>query len=245
MPMPARVNTLARNVVEIESNEKTIEAQVQRPGREQRFSRIEPTFNEASVTAELPVHEEEPIVAVQPPVSVPKPAAVATDAPTLSMSNTPAPRRIERRKIIALRLAAGPQRLSGEQLKDALESESLQHGKYDVFHRLDEHGAPMFSVASMVEPGTFNLDKMAQETFPGITMFTQLPGPVAGMFAFNELVACSRRLHAALGGTLQDERGVPLTVHRVERIRHEIRDFELRPAAESQRTNPAYPSSPE
>jgi FtsZ-interacting cell division protein ZipA len=51
------------------------------------------------------------------------------------------------------------------------------------------------------------------------------------MLAFNELIACSRRLHAALGGTLQDERGVPLTVHRIERIRQEIREFEHKPAS--------------
>jgi FtsZ-interacting cell division protein ZipA len=52
------------------------------------------------------------------------------------------------------------------------------------------------------------------------------------MLAFNELISCSRRLHAALGGTLQDERGVPLTVHRIERIRQEIREFEHRPAGD-------------
>jgi len=161
----------------------------------------------------------------------------------LSMSSTPPPRRIERRKIIALRLAAGPQRLKGADLKSALEAENLQHGKYDVFHRLDTHGAAIFSVASMVEPGTFNLEKMPQESFPGVTLFTQLPAPVAGMLAFNELIACSKRLHAALGGTLQDERGVPLTVHRIERIRQEIREFEHRPATD-QRPSTTFSPTP-
>ena len=46
----------------------------------------------------------------------------------------------------------------------------------------------------------------------------------------NELVACARRLQANLGGTLQDERGVPLTVHRIERMRQEVREFERPPA---------------
>jgi len=113
-----------------------------------------------------------------------------------------------------------------------------------VFHRLDSQGAAIFSVASMMEPGTFDLDKMPQESYPGITLFTQLPAPVAGMLAFNELIACSRRLHAALGGTLQDERGVPLTVHRVERIRQEIREFEHRPATDAQRPASNYSPAP-
>lgn len=203
--------------------------------RDPRPARIEPTFDETQ-TAELPVREFEP---------EPRLRAIPTtqDAPTLGMSSTPSPRRVDRRKILALRLAAGPQRLLGAELKAAFDAESLQHGKYDVFHRLDEQGAAVFSIASMVEPGTFDPDKMETESYPGITLFTQLPGPVAGMLAFNELLACSRRLHSMLGGTLQDERGVPLTVHRVERIRQEIREFEQRPAAEAApRTSPTFTS---
>jgi cell division protein ZipA len=236
VPVPVRSHGPSRASVIDDANEETIEAAA-RPVREPRYSRIEPTFAEESVTAELPVHEDEAIAPIQ--------SSQPSDAPTLSMSSTPQPRRIERRKIIALRLAAGPQRLAGAELQAAFDSESLQHGKYDVFHRLDEHGAAIFSVASMVEPGTFNLEKMPQETFTGITMFTQLPGPVAGMLAFNELIACSRRLHAALGGTLQDERGVPLTVHRVERIRQEIRDFEQRPASDLPRSSSTFTPTPQ
>ena len=87
----------------------------------------------------------------------------------------------------------------------------------------------------MVEPGTFEPEKMAQTQYSGITMFAQLPGPVPGMHALNELVACARRLHQSLGGVLQDDRGVPLTVHRIERMRQEVRDFERPPPGASNR----------
>jgi FtsZ-interacting cell division protein ZipA len=183
--------------------------------RHARRGRIEPTFSEAGPTEELPVHE-----------APQEQTQNLAEAPTLSMSSTPQPRRIERRKIIALRLSAGPQRFDGARLRAAIEAESLQHGKYNVFHRLHEDGASIFSVASMIEPGTFDLEKMAGAQFPGVTLFAQLPGPVAGMHALNELVACARSLHQTLGGTLQDERGVPLTVHRIERLRQDVRDFE-------------------
>lgn len=179
--------------------------------------RLEPTFADAP-TEELPVH---PSTA----------AATATNAaPTLSSSEAPQARRIERRKILSLRLAMAPQRIEGAKLLEALLAESLQHGKYSVFHRLHSDGGIVFSVASMVEPGTFELEKMGESLYPGITMFTQLPGPVPGMHALNEVVACARRLQANLGGTLQDERGVPLTVHRIERMRQEVREFERPPA---------------
>jgi cell division protein ZipA len=177
---------------------------------ESRRSRVEPTFND--VTAELPVESET--------------QSTANQAPTLSSGESPSPRRIERRKILALRLAAAPQKIEGARLLEALAAESLQHGKYDVFHRLHEDETSIFSVASMVEPGTFDREKMPQTQYPGITLFAQLPGPVAGMHALNELVACARRLQQTLGGTLQDDRGVPLTVHRIERMRQEVREFE-------------------
>jgi cell division protein ZipA len=190
-----------------------------------RRGRIEPTFGEDHAeTAELPVHDDDmPTEEVHP----------ARDAPTLGMSSTPAPRRIERRKIMALRLASGTQRFDGAQLRETLEAEELQHGRYDVYHRLHDDGSSIFSVASMVEPGTFDRDKMPSTNYPGITLFAQLPGPTPGVVALNELVACGRRLQEVLGGTLQDERGVPLTAHRIERLRQEIRDFEHSPARDT------------
>ena len=177
--------------------------------------RLEPTFADAP-TEELPVN--------------PLPTATAAVAPTLSSSEAPQSRRVERRKILSLRLAIVPQRMEGAKLLESLLAESLQHGKYGIFHRLHTDGTIVFSVASMVEPGSFELEKMSETLYPGITMFTQLPAPVPGMHALNELIACARRLQANLGGTLQDERGVPLTVHRIERMRQEVREFERPPA---------------
>lgn len=184
--------------------------------------RIEPTLSESSVTVELPTDSEPSEVS----------PSTDTPAPTLSAADSPPPKRIERRKILALRLSASPHRLEGARLLEALEAEALQHGKYDVFHRLHDDGTSIFSVASMVEPGTFDLEKMSDSQYPGVTLFAQLPGPVPGMHALNELVACARRLQQTLGGTLQDERGVPLTVHRIERLRQEVREFE-RPQSQS------------
>lgn len=185
--------------------------------------RVEPTLSDAELTEELP--QDEPVVTAAAAASA-APVEPETPAPTLSSAEAPAPKRIERRKILALRLAATPLKLDGARLLETFQSESLQHGKYDIFHRLHDDGTSIFSVASMVEPGTFDLEKMPTTQYPGVTLFAQLPGPVPGMHALNELVACARRLQQSLGGTLQDDRGVPLTVHRIERLRQEVREFE-------------------
>lgn len=212
-----------------------------------RRGRIEPTLDDIDREAHDPqaVHAAHELT-VELSSDEDAPEAPATheldesrEAPTLGLSSTPQPKRIERRKIIALRLAAGSQRFAGIQLRQVLEAEALDYGKYDVFHRMQD-GAIVFSVASMVEPGTFDLEKMAGIAYPGVTLFAQLPGPVAGIEALNELVACGKRLLDKLGGTLQDERGVPLTVHRIEKLRQEVRDFENGPGREAVRNAPAH-----
>jgi cell division protein ZipA len=185
-----------------------------RPLPDFRRGRVEPTLGHDSITEELPVQ-------------APNSTAVVTPAPTLSSSDQPASRRSpDRRKILSLRLSSAPQKIEGAKLQEVLAAELLTHGKYDIFHREHSDGQAIFSIASMVEPGTFDLEKMGEALYPGVTMFAQLPGPVPGMHALNELVACARRLHQTLGGVLQDDRGVPLTVHRIERMKQEVRDFE-------------------
>lgn len=205
-----------------------------------RRSRVEPTFSEpASAQADF----EEPAVdnaAITEELPVREPQSAPAAAPTLSMSDTPPPRRIERRKIIALRLAASSDRFPGQQLRQTLEAERLEHGRYDVFHRLHQ-GVSIFSVASMVEPGTFDLEKMPGLSYPGVTLFAQLPGPIVGVQALHDLVTCGKRLQEVLGGTLQDDRGVPLTVHRVDRLRQEIVEFERAPGREAAHRNPVSP----
>ena len=191
--------------------------------KEIRRTRIEPRLGEEDAAADR-LHTTQP---ADPMRTVPRESTrEPAQAPTLSMSSTPSPRRSERRKIIALRIAAGAQRFAGDELLAAMEAEGLQHGKYDVFHRLDDSGATLFSVASMVEPGTFDPPRMAGETFPGITLFTQFPGDCDSVLAFSSLVLSAKNLHEKLGGALQDERGAPLTMHRLERLRQDIREFE-------------------
>lgn len=205
-----------------------------------RRARVEPTFNDGeSALMSEPVAEADEI---DPSLTVELPEREPASAPTLGMSSTPPPKRIERRKIIALRLAAPSQRFTGAALRQALEGESLQFGRYDVFHRLHDDGVSIFSVASMMEPGTFDLERMPVQQYSGVTMFAQLPGPVPGVHALHDLVACGKRLQEALGGTLQDERGVPLTVHRIDRLRQEIVDFERGQARDAGQRIPERPS---
>lgn len=137
-----------------------------------------------------------------------------------------APKKIvSKRKIVALRLSAGAIPVDGARLKSLLEAVGLRHGKYSIYHRLHDNDSLLFSVASMVEPGTFDPYTMDSRQFPGVTLFAQLPGAMEGMEIFAQMLSCARELERAIGGVLQDERGLPLTEQRVERLREDIADF--------------------
>lgn len=199
-----------------------------RPVPDFRRGRVEPTLGSDSITEEL--HAE-------PADELESTIATSSSAPTLSSSDSATPRRPSGvRKILSLRLSLAPQKVEGTKLLEVLQGELLTLGRYEIFHRLHGDDQSVFSVASMVEPGSFDLEKMGEISYPGVTLFAQLPGPVPGMHALNELVACARRLHQSLGGVLQDDRGVPLTVHRIERMRQEVRDFERPPSASTRST---------
>ena len=60
----------------------------------------------------------------------------------------------------------------------ALTGAGLKHGRYGIFHREDATGEPAFSVASLTEPGTFDLANLHETTIAGLTFFGSSPGSV-------------------------------------------------------------------
>jgi transcriptional regulator with XRE-family HTH domain len=109
---------------------------------------------------------------------------------------------------------------------EALQAEGLQFGRYDIFHSLHADGRPVFSVASLRDPGTFDVQTMADTQYPGILVFTVLPGPVGAGEAFDDMLFTARALATHLEGALADEKGVPLTAHRAGRLREDALEFE-------------------
>lgn len=149
-------------------------------------------------------------------------------APAVQAEPSPAARPTRQsQKIFSVRVSAPlPTRFDGAKLLEALTSESMTHGRYSIFHRLDPSGRPIFSVASVVEPGTFDPRSMPGAAFPGIAFFTVIPGPVKAQDAFDSMLLCADAIAKRLDGHLQDDRGVRLTLPRVAQMREELLAFE-------------------
>jgi cell division protein ZipA len=143
----------------------------------------------------------------------------------------PEPRRIEppEEKIVTLRLAAPPlERFEGRRLVEALRSAGLQHGKFSIFHRTTPEGATVFSAASLVEPGTFDLERIDGRRFPGVTLFAVLPGPLEATSLVEEMIVAGKRLAEELHGVLQDERGAALNAQRLSDLRADVVAWQAR-----------------
>jgi cell division protein ZipA len=141
---------------------------------------------------------------------------------------TPPPaNRSEKQKIVTVRVCAvGEAGWAGADLMNALEALGLAYGRYQVYHRKHNDGRSIFCVASLVEPGIFDLSTMPDEQFRGVSLFAVLPGPLEPMQTAEALIATARELARALSGTMQDAKGIPFSPQRTEALLQDVARFQ-------------------
>jgi cell division protein ZipA len=138
-----------------------------------------------------------------------------------------APNAAEQQRIVTIRVCtAGEARWSGTQLMAALELHGLAFGRYQVFHRKHADGRSLFCVASLIEPGIFDIAQMAEQEFRGVTLFAVLPGPIQPLETMDELLGTAHGLAEELSGMVQDGRGMPLSPQRAAALREDIARFQ-------------------
>lgn len=137
-------------------------------------------------------------------------------------------------KVVAIRLmsreTAG---FPAEQLLLAMRELGLRHGQFGIFHRPSDAdpAQALYSVASLVEPGSFDLTELKTRFYPGVSIFMALPGVIDGVEAFDQMLDTARELARKLEGELLDEQGSSLSIQRERYIREEIIQFEHQPLA--------------
>ncbi len=132
-------------------------------------------------------------------------------------------------KIVTLRLVARDKgSFKGDELILSLRGIGMRHGKFGIFHRFDgsDEDRTIFSAASLVEPGSFDLANIKDQQIPGISLFLVLPGPVEAAEAFDLMMTAARTLTQSLGGELLDESGSTLSIQRERYMREEVIQFE-------------------
>ena len=117
---------------------------------------------------------------------------------------------------------AGPGRFfHGPDLKQALLDVDLLYGDMGIFHRYDpDLTQTLFSVASLVEPGTFPVDDMTHFECPGIVLFFQTARVSDPLSIYDDLVNTSRELAHRLHGIQWDETRQPLSASKIADMRN-------------------------
>lgn len=134
-------------------------------------------------------------------------------------------------RIITVRLTAhNSGTFPGEALVLALRDAGLRHGRFGIFHRHapTDESVIIFSVASLVEPGAFDLSRVKHERYPGVSLFLALPCGGDNVSAFDDMMATARKLAIGLDGELLDDKGSRLSVQRERYLREEVIQFQHR-----------------
>lgn len=121
--------------------------------------------------------------------------------------------------------------LQGPDLLHILLACDLRYGKMNIFHRHEQangQGRVQFSVANLVEPGTFDLDAINDFSTPGVCFFLSLPGPDNALQAFECMVETAHCLVSNLDAELRDESHSALTNQTLEHYRQRIVERERR-----------------
>jgi cell division protein ZipA len=132
-------------------------------------------------------------------------------------------------KVVTLRLVAGHRgTFAGDELALSLRGIGMRHGKFGIFHRYEgsDEDRVIFSAASLVEPGSFDLANLKDQRLPGISLFLVLPGPLDGAEAFDLMMATARALAQSLNAELLDESGSSLSIQRERYLREEIIQYQ-------------------
>jgi len=128
-------------------------------------------------------------------------------------------------KIVQINLVARGAYFEGNDILRAANETGMEPGEMQIFHRFQQASKgreAIFSMASLVEPGIFPLERMSEFSTPGLALFAKLPGPMDGVAVFADMLFTAERMAAILDGELQDETHSALTKQTIEHIREEI-----------------------
>ena len=176
----------------------------------------------------------------QPELAIGVPSRDGLDTPENRIeprldSNPKAPAAPLPDKIVTLSIQARDnQTVSGIDLLDASLKSGLVFGAHDIFHRINEEDVePVFSMANLTKPGSFDKNTWNTMEIHGVTMFMTLPGPKNALDAWDSMLATSRRLAELLHADLLDDKHEVFTRQRSMQIKEELREYERQKNPES------------
>ena len=152
------------------------------------------------------------------------PVAPADTESELEVTDAPEPKTDS---IVTLRVIPAGKSIACDKVVLALRAAGLKHGRYGIFHKQASElvADPLFSVANLTEPGSFDLSKLSETKIPGMSFFMVLPGTGDPVERFDAMVATAREIAREIGAELRDENGSSWSIQRERYVREEIIEY--------------------
>ncbi len=114
---------------------------------------------------------------------------------------------------------------AGYELLQALLSAGFRYGSMSIFHRhegMNGKGKTLFSLASAVEPGTFDMASIGGFSCPGLILFMQVDKNKNSAAVFDLMLNTARQLADDLDGHLLDAQRKPLGAQKIDAIQRSL-----------------------
>ena len=127
-------------------------------------------------------------------------------------------------QIITFLIKASPgKEFSGVNILNATKTLGFRFGDMNIFHHYGVQGLmaeqPIFSLASMYEPGNFDLEQMDTYKTKGLALFMQLPSPVDSIAAFDLMQETVLQLSELLQGEIWNSNQKPIDENTLQAMR--------------------------
>ena len=116
----------------------------------------------------------------------------------------------------------------GSDLLQVILACELRFGEKDIFHSYLDPKKPstlQFSLANMMEPGTFDLDNINSFRTPGVTFFMTLPSNTDPIESFDRMIETASSLVNNLSAKMYDEEHKAMNQKKLSRYKSRVAKF--------------------
>lgn len=139
--------------------------------------------------------------------------------------------KIEQEVLALSVVVSDNQMITGAALLPTLLTLGLKFGEMNIFHRHQDNagnGKITFSVANMMNPGTFDLDNMETFVTKGITLFMTLPNAGEPAKVFKQMLSAAKQIAVEVEGQVLDGQRSMMTKQTEQHYMSKIREFDRR-----------------